>query len=363
MTPEGTSSAAGAILVVEDDRVNRLLLTRSLEADGHSVATARDGLAALELLETDQLPDVVLLDIVMPGLDGFAVLEHIKADARLRDLPVIMISAVDEMESVVRCIEAGAEDYLPKPFDPILLRARINSGLTRRRLTRIEQERLRDMFARFLPEAVVDEVLRDGGGEPRLGGVRRVGTVLFGDLRGFTAFAEQTSPDVVVDVLNQFFEQMSDAILDGGGTLLGFLGDGILAVFGAPIVSDDHADRALSAAREMLHERLPRFNAWARASLADGSTEFRMGIGIASGPFMSGNVGSTRRVEYTAIGDTVNLAARLEELTKELDTPVLVAGSTRELSLNGNRLEFVTEHRLRGRKEPIQVWTLDAGAG
>ena len=143
MTGSASSPATGAVLVVDDDRLNRIVLTRSLEAEGHMVATAENGRVALGLLDADALPDVILLDILMPELDGFAVLEHIKGDPRLRDIPVIMISAVDQLESVVRCIEAGAEDYLPKPFDPTLLRARINAGLTKRRLVQVERDRVR----------------------------------------------------------------------------------------------------------------------------------------------------------------------------------------------------------------------------
>ena len=356
-TTPGNGIAGGNVMVVDDDRLNRRLLQRSLEAEGHAVTTAENGRAALRLLET-QLPDVILLDILMPELDGFAVLDHVKADPRLRGIPVIMISAVDEMESVVRCIEAGAEDYLPKPFNPTLLRARINAGLMKQRLAEVERDRVRDVFARFLPETVVDEVMRDTNGEPRLGGVRLVGTVLFSDLRGFTSFAEQTAPHIVVDVLNRYLSEMSDAILDNGGTLLGFLGDGVLAVFGAPIASDDHADRALVAARQMLHERLPRFNAWARSEL-EGDTDFRIGIGVCSGAFMSGNVGSARRLEYTAIGDPVNTAARLQELTKELRHPVLVSDSTRALMRDDERgLEFVNDFDVRGKKERVRLWTL-----
>ena len=353
---------AGSVLVVEDDRVNRLLLRRSLEADGHTVTVAENGRIALTLLE-DTLPDVILLDILMPELDGFAVLESVKADSRLRDIPVIMISALDEMDSVVRCIEAGAEDYLPKPFDPTLLRARINAGLTKRRLGQVERERVRDVFARFLPETVVDEVMRNTNGEPHLGGIRLVGTVLFSDLRGFTTFAERNPPHVVVDVLNRYFGEMSDAILDNGGTLLGFLGDGVLAVFGAPIASEDHADRALTAARQMLYERLPCFNTWARSELGAESTEFRMGIGVCSGPFMSGNVGSARRLEYTAIGDPVNTAARLQEMTKELGRAVLVSDSTRALLHGGSEsLEFVDDREVRGKTERIKLWTFNGPA-
>jgi adenylate cyclase len=269
-----------------------------------------------------------------------------------------MISAVEELDSVVRCIEAGAEDYLPKPFDATLLRARINAGLTKRRFAQLERERVRDVFARFLPETVVDEVLKDSNGDPRLGGRRLVGTAVFTDLRGFTTFAERTPPDAVVEFLNRYFEEMGDAVLDNGGTLVGFQGDGIYAVFGAPLPSDDHADRALDAVREMLRVRLPRLNAYARETLGH-ATEFRMGVGVASGPIMSGNVGSTRRLEYTAIGDTVNTASRLQDLTKELQRPVLVADPTRELLRGGTTgLEFVAEAEVRGRQARVALWTL-----
>jgi adenylate cyclase len=346
----------GSILVVDDDPINRRLLSRSLEADGHAVRTAENGVEALALL-SESRDDVVLLDIVMPEMDGIAVLERIKADPNLRDIAVIMVSGLDDFANVVRCIEAGAEDYLPKPFDATLLRARIAAGLNKRRIHELEHARVRDVFARFLPESMVDQVLVSGENGVRLGGVRLVSTALFTDLRGFTAFAETTPPDQVIDVLNRFFAEMGDAILDNGGTLVAFLGDGLLAVFGAPVESDDHADRALRAAREMLLERLPRFNDWLREN-AHGEG-FAIGIGIASGPLMSGNVGSERRLEYTAVGDTVNTASRLEALTKEFPHSLLISDSTRVLLTDPNgELVFVDEITLRGRTASTQVWTL-----
>lgn len=348
----------GVVLVVDDDPLNRAILSKGLERDGHVVRAVSTGEDALVSLRDDPA-DVVLLDVVMPGMDGVQVLEELKGDPGLREVPVIMISALDDYDHVVRCIELGAEDYLPKPFDPVLLRARVNAGLARARLNALERERVRDVFARFLPETVVDDVLARSDGDLRLGGVRLVGTALFTDLRGFTSFAEATSPDRVVDVLNRYFEEMSSAILDSGGTLLAYLGDGILAVFGAPITADDHADRALRAAREMLYERLPRFNDWLKA---EGFGEgFEMGIGISSGPFMSGNVGSERRLEYTAIGDTVNTASRLEALTKEQPHAVLVSDSTRALLLGSDDgLVFVDEVTPRGKTQGLRLWALTA---
>jgi class 3 adenylate cyclase len=342
------------VLVVDDDPINRRLLARSLVQDGHGVSTAENGRQGLDLIRQER-PDVVLLDILMPDIDGFGVLEAMKADTRLRDIPVIMISALEDFESVVRCIELGAEDYLPKPFDPVLLRARINAGLNKRRLQELEHARVRDVFARFLPESIVDEVLVRADGDPRLGGVRLICTALFTDLRGFTTFAEQTPPDRVIEVLNRFLSEMTDAVLDNGGTLVTYLGDGLLAVFGAPIECDDHADRAIAAAREMLHARLPRFNEWLRSVNHD---EFEIGIGVSSGPLMSGNVGSERRLSYTAIGDTVNTAARIEAHTKQVPHAALVSQSTRDLLSRDAGLVFVDEVTLRGRSSSTRLWGL-----
>jgi class 3 adenylate cyclase len=348
----------GAILVVDDDRVNRALLARLLERLGHSVKTAADGAEALDLLRVET-PDIVLLDIVMPVLDGVSVLERMKADPALRATPVIMISALEDVASVVRCIELGAEDYLQKPFDPVLLRARIRAGLDKRRLQLLERARVRDVFARFLPESMVDEVLMRADGDVRLGGVRAVATVLFCDLRGFTTFSERTPPDDVIAVLNRYFAEMGDAVLDNGGTLIGFLGDGLIAVFGAPLECDDHADRAVAAAREMAGERLSRFNGWACANGYD--EPFRIGVGISSGPLMAGNVGSERRLEYTAIGDTVNTASRIESLTKELGHSVLMSEATIDLlAAPADDLSFVDEVTVRGRRAATRLWGLAA---
>jgi len=195
---------AGRVLVVDDDQLNRMLLTRSLEQQGHRVGSAASGQEALEILREKPF-DVVLLDIVMPELDGVSVLERLKRDPVLQHVPVIMISAVDEIDTVVRCIEMGAEDYLPKPFNPVLLRARINAALAKKRLREVERERVRQVFSRFVPEHVVDDVLERTDEDLRLGGSRGVGTVMFTDIREFTAFTERTPPDRVIDLLNEYF--------------------------------------------------------------------------------------------------------------------------------------------------------------
>jgi adenylate cyclase len=220
-------------------------------------------------------------------------------------------------------------------------------------------ERIRtvDLFARFVPEDVVDEVLKSADGL-RLGGIQREGTIMFTDLRGFTSFSESLTPAQVIEVLNHYLSEMSDAILDNGGTLVAYMGDGIFAVFGAPLEQPDHADRALRTAREMLETRLPRFNEWIRSQgLGDG---FRMGIGLNSGNVMSGHVGSERRVEYAAVGDTTNTASRIEGLTKGTPHQLLLSDSTREsLVVPADDLVFVDEVDIRGRVAKMKLWGLD----
>jgi adenylate cyclase len=218
-----------------------------------------------------------------------------------------------------------------------------------------ERANTRDAFARFVPESVVDQVLQDAEGV-RLGGVRGEATVMFSDLRGFTSFAETLEPEQVIDALNRYLTAMSEAILDHGGTLVAYMGDGIMAVFGAPLHQDDHADRALAAARDML-AKLEGFNGWLREQdLHDG---FKMGIGLNTGPVMSGNVGSERRLEYTALGDTTNTAARLEGMTKGTPYQLYVADSTREaLRTPADDLAEVGEFEVRGRKAKIKLWSV-----
>jgi adenylate cyclase len=223
-----------------------------------------------------------------------------------------------------------------------------------------EREQARDAFARFVPEAVVDQVLKDADGV-RLGGVRREGTVMFSDLRGFTSFSETLEPERVIEALNGYLTAMSEAILDEGGTLVAYMGDGIMAVFGAPLQQDDHADRALAAAREML-SRVKGWNEWLREQgLHEGG--FKMGIGLNSGPVMSGNVGSERRVEYAAIGDTTNTASRVEGMTKGTPHQLFFTESTHRLLRRPPAdMTFVDEFAVRGRQTAVRLWTLAGGA-
>jgi adenylate cyclase len=225
----------------------------------------------------------------------------------------------------------------------------------------IERERTRDMFSRFVPESVVGQVLEQTDGL-RLGGVGRNATVFFSDIRGFTSFAETIQPDQVITILNRYLTAMvDDAILPNRGTLVDYMGDGIMAVFGAPIEMDDHADCALAAARASLVE-LEKFNDWLRDEMGFEQS-FHIGIGLNSGRVMSGNVGSERRLAYTAIGDTTNTAARLEAMTKESPYMLYMSESTRaQLSSNPDDLVEVDEFEVRGREQKVKVWSVEEAA-
>ena len=225
-------------------------------------------------------------------------------------------------------------------------------------LAAFERERVRDVFSRFVPETVVEQVLARTDSDLRLGGVSLESTVMFTDLRGFTTFSEALPPARVIECLNVYLEEMTDAILAHGGTLVSYEGDGIMAVFGAPIEQEDHADRAIAASREMLTERLPKWNRWLREQ--EVSEGFKMGIGLNTGMVVSGNVGSERRLEYTAIGDTTNTASRLQGMTKGQSHLLFFADTTRE-RLQGELADivYIDEFEVRGRSQPVKIWSIE----
>jgi adenylate cyclase len=247
------------------------------------------------------------------------------------------------------------------PFGTLLVSS-VGSLAAHYLLAAFERERVRDVFSRFVPDAVVEQVLAQTDGDLRLGGVALEGTCMFTDVRGFTTFSETLTAAEVIQILNVYLSEMSEAILNHGGTLVAYMGDGIFAVFGAPIEQPDHADRALAAGREMLTTRLPHFNALMEERGLPA--RFKMGVGLNSGPFMSGNVGHERRLEYTAIGDTTNTASRLEGMTKGQPYVLFMSDTTKEaLTQEVDDIVFVDEFEVRGRQEPVKIWSIaDAAA-
>ena len=334
------------LLVADDNKVNRLLLTRSLELQGHRVACAENGRVALEMLRREPF-DLLLLDMEMPELTGFEVLEQMAADARLSDLPVIVTSSLEGVAHVVRCIELGADDYLPKPVNPVLLKARINSSL--------EKKRLRDQQAALVRRFATSEVAQDLQASGfALGGRRVQGTVMFSDIRGFTALVESQPPEETIELLNTYYTLMFDAISGHGGVVNQMIGDGLMAIFGAPLPLADPPLAAVRAALDMI-EMIELFNV---ERVALHKAPIRIGIGIASGEMVAGYTGTQQRATYTCIGDTVNLAARLEAHTKLALRPILIDRATHASLAERVACDALGSAQFHGKAAPVEVFAV-----
>jgi len=341
---------AARLLLVDDNRVNRLLLARQLGQLGHQTELAENGREALRMLR-ERRYDLLVLDIEMPEMDGFEVLSRMLEDPELRELPVIVTSALEGLANVVRCIELGAEDYLSKPVNPVLLKARIGASLEKKRL----RDAQRELVSRFATLEVAQDLERSGFS---LGGRRVHGAVLFCDIRGFTGLVETLAPEQVIELLNTYYTLMFDAISGMGGVVNQIIGDGLMAIFGAPLPLEQPAAAAVAAALEMV----AMMEQFSREQLAAGLPPLRIGIGIASGDMVAGYTGTQQRATYTCVGDTVNLAARLEAHTKEAGRAILIDAATCE-ALDGQlATEALGPVQLKGKAAPVQVFAVGAGS-
>jgi class 3 adenylate cyclase len=355
-----------ALLVVDDNEDNRYTLTQRLRRQGYvNVTTAKDGREALDVLRSRPV-DLVLLDIMMPELNGYQVLAELKADERLRHIPVIMISAIDELDSVIRCIELGAEDYLPKPFNPTLLRARVGACLEKKRLhdelaewTRTLEQRVQEKVAEverlgrlkrfFSPQLA--ELIVAGGAEDPLKTHRREVTVVFLDLRGFTAFAETAEPEEVMGVLREYHAAMGQLIMEHEGTLERFTGDGMMIFFNDPVPVPNPAERAVRMALRMRDRVTELCATWRKRGY-----ELALGIGIAQGYATIGAIGFEGRWDYGAIGTVTNLAARLcgEAKGGQILVSSRVAGTLEEL-VDAEEVGTLT---LKGLLKPVPTFNV-----
>lgn len=297
------------ILVVDDTEATRELLSRRLAREGHRIVEAENGRSALDRIAAEQF-DLVLLDMMMPDITGYEVLTQLKADARFRDIPVIVISALDEIDSVVRCIEAGAEDYLSKPFDPVLLRARIGASLDKKRLRdreqaaitelRAEKERSDALLRNILPNSIIARMHR---GETPIADRFHDVSILFSDIVGFTRMSTRRSAGDVVALLNAIFSAVDRLAIEYGIEKIKTIGDAYMAVAGLPEPRDDHAQaiaRLALAMREVVGE----------VSQHHGE-DLKIRIGIHTGDTVAGVIGM-HKFAYDVWGDTVNTASAME---------------------------------------------------
>jgi len=321
--------AAGShVLVVDDNASNRDLLTRRLVREGYRVTAAEGGLVALALTAAESF-DLVLLDLMMPGMSGFELLCRLKADASTRHIPVIMISALDELDSTVRCIEAGAEDYLPKPFNPVLLRARIGASLEKKRLLdelRVEKERSEALLLNILPRTIIERMRR---GETAIADRIPEAIVLFSDLVDFTSLSSALSPEETVRLLGLLFSQFDDLAVRHRLETIKTIGDGYMVTGG---ILDQRPNSAIAVA-EMALSMLEIVERAGRA--IDDKLQLRIGI-HSGGPIVAGVLG-THKIAYDVWGDAVNTAKRME--TYGLPGRVHVSAATRRLLGDAFRFE------------------------
>ena len=353
------SPAEALALVVDDSGVNRKVLARHLGSLGIDAREAGNGREALDNLGSDGSGiDIVLLDIEMPQLDGYQTLAAIKGDEALRHIPVIMISAVEELDSVVRCIEMGATDYLPKPFNPAILEARVRASLAGKRLHDLEVEsarrqaellrtieRQKDELSRFLSPQVA-ALVSTPEGEQLLAGHRRVATAVFCDLRNFTPFSEAAQPEEVLGVLRRYHAIMGELIVEHGGTLEHFAGDGMMIFFNDPVLQEDHVERAVRMALAM-RERFDGLAAdWTRRGYGLG-----FGVGIATGYATLGRIGFEGRYDYGMVGTSVIVASRLSSAAAP--GQILLSPHANAAVEGSFDVEDVGELQLKGFSRPL----------
>lgn len=346
------------ILVVDDNPENTTLVRDVLEVADYEVLEAQNGLIPLELAPSF-LPDLILLDVNMPLMDGFEVCKRLKGDERTHHIPVIMLTAQADVDSRVTGIEAGADDYLTKPFSPRELLARVDRSLKSKAVSddlrksqemlRHQQELIKQTFSRFVAAPIVEELLKDPS-RVKLGGQLQEVTVLFADLQGFTTLSEKTEPEVLLQLLNSYHTFMVDIVLKYGGTIDKFLGDGLMALYNTPIQQSDHMARAVKTALHMQDELY-----WFSQNLLE---EHRMKInfGIHSGMAIVGNVGSENVMEFTAVGDTVNVAARLQGVASDGQILVSVAvyQATQDFVFGRSRGDL----QVKGRKVAVETYQI-----
>ena len=362
---------AGVVLVVDDQAPNRRLLEAVLSPRGYRVVAAESGEEALRLLAADP-PDVVLLDIVMPGMDGYDVCRRIREDEATALLPVVMITASGQQEKL-RATEAGADDFVTKPFDQAELLARVKSLVRTNRYHQTIQRQAVELAAwneqleqrvrqqvdelarigrlrRFLSPQVA-QLVTDSGDESMLESHRRDIVVLFCDLRGFTQFAETNEPEEVMGVLTEYFEALGDLIFRFEGTLERFTGDGLMVFFNDPLPCDDAAERAVRMADAMRSRVRELANGW-----AGRGHDLGFSIGVAQGFATLGRIGFEGRIDYAAIGSVTNLAARL--CADAAPWQILVTQRVQAAADEVAVCDPAGELELRGFSRPVRAFTV-----
>lgn len=361
------SGKSKTLLLVDDSESNLTLLSEILAAQGYSIQLACGGQAAVDLATTTP-PDLIMLDIMMPGMDGYTVCRQLKADPRTYEIPVIFLSALSQTFDKVEAFAVGGVDYVTKPFQTQEVLARVHTHLS---LSAMQQQlklqnqqlaqanrqiqelnaRLDQLLRQFASQEVAENLLREGFA---LGGHYVNATALFADIRAFTDITAAYPPHQVIELLNEFYAHLIQPINSEGGIVNQIVGDGMMCIFGAPEPQADHAERAARAAQQM-HHQLIAFNIEQRQK---NRPNLRIGIGIATGEVIAGYVGTHARTTYTCVGMATNLAARLETHTKQIGKPILLDENTRRALGAAFTVEDLGTTDFQGKANPVQIYAL-----
>ena len=352
------------ILIVDDEPFNLDLLEQELADQDYVIERANDGGEALEKVPSF-LPDIILLDYMMPRMNGLEVLKHLRQDERHKSIPVILLTAKATQEDKVKGLDAGADDYITKPFDAFELLARVrammrikqmhdtldewNRSLTEKVNQQVDELQRVNRLKRYLSPQIAETIL--GEDENLFKSHRREITVVFLDLRGFTAFSDSAEPEEVMEVLRGYHAQMGKLIFQYGGTLERFAGDGIMIFFNDPIPCTDHTDKAVRMALDMQTKVEELRKDWLK-----GGYDLDLGIGMAAGYATLGNIGFEGRMDYGAIGNVTNLAARLcaEAKARQILTNQKTLSKIEDLV----EVEPLEELQLKGVSRPVAAFNI-----
>ena len=353
------------ILVVDHDVEQRRLLASILETLGCEVESTGTGAEALDTVR-DRRPAMVLLDVDLPDMDGLSAMRQIKGDPATAETVVVMVTAATDNAIVAIGLEWGAEDVIQKPYNHLVLSAKIGSHLRlleSRQEVRALNEQLaaekrrvqeeRDRLARYFSADLIKGIL-SGEISTRIGGEVRTASILFCDIRNSTRIAELVEPGAFMDLVNNLFTDVADLIYGEGGSVNKYIGDAILATFGCPTRLDDDAYHCAMVALK-IRKYLVNFNQFRPDCL---SVPIRMGVGMCRGEVFAGNVGSVHQIQYTVLGDPVNLASRLEGLTKQTKADTLMCGAMRDSLGSRATVKKINLSRVRGKLREVQVYFL-----
>ncbi len=353
------------ILIVDDVPKNIQVLGSLLFHENLDVTFASSGQDAINLLAGNPV-DLILLDVMMPGMDGFETCIKLKSDPQTAPIPVIFMTALNEVQDKIRGFQVGAVDFITKPFESEEVLARVQSQLKIRSLQAELEEKILELekrnrfitgvFGTYLSDEIVESILDDPSGI-KPGGELRTVSILMADLRGFSSSAETLSPAGTLQLLNLFIGRMTDVILSFEGIIDEVLGDALLVIFGAPLEKPDHADRAVACALTMQNE-VKHLNNDLRAR---GLPEVQMGIGINSGEVIVGNIGSKKRLKYGVVGRNVNLTARIESFTVGFQT--LVSEQTVNLISGEITVRDVYKVNPKGVVKPVHLFDIASISG